>query len=154
MVNDQGKVVGVATFVVDKAQALNFARPVSYVTQLLGQVTPETEPAPLWTVASDPKNVVLNDPDFVAAENALHKDDAAGALKILNSLTKKYPENESLLFEFGLVYDRLNLLEDAVQAYEHALKLEPTSGVGWTNLDALWPNCIDSKKPKMLHAKQ
>jgi tetratricopeptide (TPR) repeat protein len=88
----------------------------------------------LWTVVSDPKNVVLNDPDFVAAENALQKDDAPGALKILNSIAPRYPDNAALLFKFGAVYERLNLLEDAVQAYQHALKLEPTSGIGWTNL--------------------
>ena len=32
------------------------------------------------------------------------------------------------------MYERLNLLDDAVQAYQHALKLEPTSGIGWTSL--------------------
>jgi tetratricopeptide (TPR) repeat protein len=32
------------------------------------------------------------------------------------------------------VYERLNLLDDAVQAYQHALKLEPTSGIGWASL--------------------
>ena len=134
LVDEQGKVVGVATFVVDKAQALNFARPISYVSRLLELAGSDAEPTPLWTIAIDPKNVLLNDPEFVAAENALQKDDAAAALKILNGIANKYPENESLLFKFGVVYDRLNLLEDAVESYRHALKLQPTNGNAWTNL--------------------
>jgi tetratricopeptide (TPR) repeat protein len=135
VVDQDGKVVGVATFIIDKAQAVNFARPVEYVSELLDQVSVATvEPAPLWTVTSNPKNVVLNDPDFIAAENALQKDDAAAALKILNTIEKKYPDNELFLFKLGTVYDRLNLLDDAVQTYQHALKLQPTNGMGWTNL--------------------
>jgi S1-C subfamily serine protease/predicted TPR repeat methyltransferase len=134
VVDENGKVVGVATFVVHNAQALNFARPVVYVSQLLDQAKSITETAPLWTVVSNPKNVILNDPDFIEAESKLQKGDAAGALKILNTIKPKYPENETLLFKFGAVYERLNLLDDAVQEYQHALKLEPTSGIGWTNL--------------------
>ena len=134
VVDDNGKVVGIATFLVNNAQALNFARPVAYVSELLDQSKATKEPAPLWTVVSNPKNVVLNDPDFIAAENALQKDDAAGALKILNGIAPKYSENEAFLFKLGAVYERLNLLDDAVQAFQHALKLEPTSGIGWTSL--------------------
>ena len=134
VVDENGKVVGVATFIVHNAQALNFARPVVYVSQLLNEAKSVTEAAPLWTVVSNPKNVILNDPDFIEAENKFQKGDAAGALKILNTIKPKYPENETLLFKFGAVYERLNLLDDAVQEYQHALKLEPTSGIGWANL--------------------
>ena len=85
VVDGNGKVVGIATFLVNNAQALNFARPVAYVLELLDQSKATKEPAPFWTVVSNPKNVVLNDPDFIAAEHA-QKDDAAGALKILNGI--------------------------------------------------------------------
>jgi S1-C subfamily serine protease/cytochrome c-type biogenesis protein CcmH/NrfG len=134
VVDENGKVVGIATFLINNAQALNFARPVAYVSELLDQSKATTEVAPFWTVAANPKNVVLNDPDFVAAESALQKDDAAGALKLLNGIAAKYSENDAFLFKLGAVYERLNLLDDAVQAYQHALKLEPTSGIGWTSL--------------------
>ncbi len=134
IVDENGKVVGIATFLITNAQALNFARPVAYVSELLDQSRATTEVAPFWTVAANPKNIVLNDPDFVAAENALQKDDAAGALKLLNGIAAKYTENDAFLFKLGAVYERLNLLDDAVQAYQHALKLEPTSGIGWTSL--------------------
>ncbi len=134
VVDEKGQVVGVATFVVHNAQALNFARPVVYVSQLLSEAKQVAEPAPLWTVVSNPKNVILNDPDFIEAENKLQKDDPTGALKILNTIRPKYPDNETLLFKFGAIYERLNLLDDAVQEYQHALKLDPTSGIGWANL--------------------
>jgi S1-C subfamily serine protease/Tfp pilus assembly protein PilF len=134
VVDENGKVVGIATFLIYNAQALNFARPIAYISELLDQSKATTEVAPFWTVAANPKNVVLNDPDFLAAENALQKDDAAGALKLLNGIAAKYPENDAFLFKLGAVYERLNLLDDAVQAYQHALKLEPTSGIGWASL--------------------
>jgi S1-C subfamily serine protease len=134
VVDENGKVVGVATFLIESAQALNFARPVTYISELLEQSKATTEIAPFWTVTANPKNIVLNDPDFVAAENALQKDDAASALKLLNGIASKYPENDAFLFKLAAVYERLNLLDDAVQAYQRALKLEPTSGIGWTGL--------------------
>ena len=134
VIDENGEVVGIATLDIRNAQALNFARPVAYVSELLDQCKATTEVAPFWTVTANPKNVVLNDPDFVAADSALQKDDAAGALKLLNGIATKYPENGAFLFKLGVVYERLNLLDDAVQAYQHALKLEPTSGVGWTSL--------------------
>jgi tetratricopeptide (TPR) repeat protein len=138
LIDEQGKVVGVATFVFDKAQALNFARPIVYVSQLLKEAGSDTEPAPLWTITADPKNVLLNDPEFAAADKALDQDNAAAALKILNGLAAKYPENESLLFKFGVAYEKLNLLDDAVQSYQHALKLQPTSGIAWRNLGLIF----------------
>ena len=134
VVDENGQVVGIATWGITNTQALNFARPVAYVSELLDQSKATTEVAPFWTVTTNPKNVVLNDPDFVAAENALQKDDAAGALKLLNGIATKYSENGAFLFKLGAVYERLNLLDDAVQAYQHALKLEPTSGIGWASL--------------------
>jgi S1-C subfamily serine protease/cytochrome c-type biogenesis protein CcmH/NrfG len=134
VIDPQGNVVGVATFIVAKAQSVNFARPAEYISQLLDQLTPTTEAAPLWTIATDQKHIVLNDPDFIEAENSLAKNDPAKALKALNKLQPKYSENESFLLKLGLVYDRLNLLDDAVRTYQHALKIDPTNGMGWTNL--------------------
>jgi S1-C subfamily serine protease len=134
VVDENGNVVGVATSGITNTQALNFARPVGYVSELIEQSKTTTEAAPFWTIAANPKNVVLNDPDFITAANALQKNDAADALKHLNNIAEKYPENDLFVFKLGAVYERLNLLDDAVQAYQHALKIEPTSGIGWTSL--------------------
>jgi putative serine protease PepD len=80
VVDENGKVVGIATWDITNTQALNFARPVAYVSELLDQSKTTTEVAPFWTVAANPKNVVLNDPDFVAAENALRNNEARAGL--------------------------------------------------------------------------
>jgi tetratricopeptide (TPR) repeat protein len=134
VINAQGKVIGVSTFIIAKGQSVNFARPAEYITEMLDELKPDAEPAPLWTLAPDPKHVVLNDPEFLEAEKALENNDPAEALKTLNKLQSKYAEDDSFLLKLGLVYDRLNLLDDAVQAYQHALKLDPSNGIGWTNL--------------------
>jgi S1-C subfamily serine protease len=46
VVDENGEVVGIATFLINNAQALNFARPVAYVSQLLDQSRGTTEVAP------------------------------------------------------------------------------------------------------------
>jgi tetratricopeptide (TPR) repeat protein/SH3-like domain-containing protein len=134
VINAQGQVIGVSTFVIEKAQSVNFARPAEYILDLLKQVGEPTEPEPFWKLAKDSKNIVLNDPEFLDAEKAFTENDPAQALKILNKLQPKYAENAPFLLKLGLVYDSLNLLDDAVQTYQHALKLDPTNGVGWTDL--------------------
>jgi tetratricopeptide (TPR) repeat protein len=136
VVDSAANVIGVATFILQQGQALNFARPVVYVKELLDQVGTAAEPQPLWTVTTDAKRVVLNDPQFSAAQNAMQAGDAAQALKLLNEIDSKYPENPFLLSAFGLAYDALNLNDDAVRAFQHAIKLQPTDGVVWTNLGA------------------
>ena len=62
VVDENSKVVGIATSRddFDDAQALNFARPVTYVSELLEQSQARTEVAPFWTVSANPKNIVLN----------------------------------------------------------------------------------------------
>jgi S1-C subfamily serine protease len=59
VVDESGKVIGVATFIINYAQALNFARPVAYVSELLDQSKATTEVAPFGTVAANPKNIVF-----------------------------------------------------------------------------------------------
>ncbi|MDQ2868501.1 MAG: trypsin-like peptidase domain-containing protein [Verrucomicrobiota bacterium] len=138
VINSEGKVVGVATFIIEKGQSVNFARPAAYAAELLSQIADNTEPAPLWTLAPDEAHVVLNDPDFIEAEKALQNSDPAGALKRLNKLQSNYAENATYLLELALVYDHLGLLDDAVKTYQHALKIDPTNGLGWTNLSLVY----------------
>jgi tetratricopeptide (TPR) repeat protein len=134
VINQEGKVVGVSTFVIEKGQSVNFARPAQYVSDLLKQIPANAEAEPFWKLAKDPNSVVLHDPEFLEAEKSLSEDNAAGALKTLNKLQTKYQENPLFLLKLGLVYDRLNLLDDAIQTYQRALKIDPSNGIGWTNL--------------------
>ena len=134
VVDRNGEVIGVATFVLRESQALNFARPAEYVAQLLENTSADAEPKPLWTRSSQPQNPAAALSDFEAVDKALAENDAITALKILNTLAPKHSETAILWFKFGFAYDKLGLYEDAVTAYEKALKILPTNGVGWTNL--------------------
>lgn len=134
VVDRNGEVLGVATFLIRESQALNFARPAEYVAQLVESTSADAEPKPLWTRSSQPQNPATADSDFAAVDKALAENDAITALKLLNTLALKHSEEAILWFKFGYAYDKLGLYEDAVTAYEKALKILPTNGIGWTNM--------------------
>ena len=134
VVDRNGEVIGVATFVLRESQALNFARPADYVAQLLEKTAPDSEPKPLWARSTQPQNPATALTDFDAVDKALAENDFINALKILNTLAPRHSEEAILWFKFGFVYDKLGLYEDSVTAYEKALKVLPTNGVGWVNL--------------------
>jgi len=123
----------VATFIIQEGQALNFARPVSYVSDLLVKATTTTGLVPLSAVPAQ-QNVTADAPEFASVDRCLTNGDAVTALKILNTLKEKYADSPTLWFKFGYTYYELNLLEDAVSAYRHALTLEPADAIAWTNL--------------------
>jgi S1-C subfamily serine protease/Flp pilus assembly protein TadD len=133
VVNPNGEVIGVATFIIQEGQALNFARPVSYVSDLLAKATTTTGLVPLSAVPAQ-QNVTPYAPEFASVDRCLTNGDAVTALKILNTLKEKYADSATLWFKFGYTYYELNLLEDAVGAYRHALTLEPADAIAWTNL--------------------
>jgi S1-C subfamily serine protease len=133
VVNSNGEVVGVATSIIDQGQALNFARPVPYVSDLLAKATTTTGLVPLSAVPAQ-QNVAADAPEFASVDRCLKNGDAVTALKILNTLKEKYADSPTLWFKFGYTYYELNLLEDALGAYRHALTLEPADAIAWTNL--------------------
>lgn len=134
VVDRNGEVIGVATFVMRESQALNFARPAEYVARLVESTSVDAEPKPLWTRSSQPQNPATADSDFAAVDKALAENDAINALKLLNTLALKHSEEAILWFKFGYAYDKLGLYEDAVTAYEKALNILPTDGIGLTNM--------------------
>jgi tetratricopeptide (TPR) repeat protein len=83
----------------------------------------------VWT-----KQDVFKDPDYVAAQRALVNKDAVGALKLLNKLNEKHPNNAAILFQMGDAYDDLEWFSDAILSYESALKLEPNNATTWHHL--------------------
>ena len=55
-----------------------------------------------------------------------------------NTVNEKYSNNFSLLFNMALAYKNLNKFEKAIDIYEKALKIDPSSYKGWFNLAHLY----------------
>ncbi|MCQ2755194.1 MAG: tetratricopeptide repeat protein, partial [bacterium] len=55
-----------------------------------------------------------------------------------NSVKSLYPKNFSLLFNIALAYKNLKQFSKAIQTYETALKINPSSYQGWFNLAHLY----------------
>ncbi len=51
---------------------------------------------------------------------------------------EKYPKNFSLMFNIALAYKNLKQYKKAIQTYEEALKIDPSSYQGWFNLAHLY----------------
>ena len=62
-----------------------------------------------------------------------------------NDIKQKYPKNFSLFFNIALAYKNLKQYSKSIQAYEIALKNDPSSYQGWYNLAHLYEIVGQSK---------
>jgi cytochrome c-type biogenesis protein CcmH/NrfG len=68
------------------------------------------------------------------AERAYVEGHLAQALSGYRSLTHAMPQNADFWFRLGNVYARLKRPDEAVDAYQHALAIEPGHAKAWHNL--------------------
>jgi cytochrome c-type biogenesis protein CcmH/NrfG len=68
------------------------------------------------------------------ADRAYVEGNLAQALSGYQSLTRAMPQNADFWFRLGNVYARLKHPDEAVDAYQHALAIEPGHAKAWHNL--------------------
>lgn len=68
------------------------------------------------------------------ADRAYVEGKLAQALSGYQSLTRAMPQNADFWFRLGNVYARLKRPDEAVDAYQHALAIEPGHAKAWHNL--------------------
>jgi tetratricopeptide (TPR) repeat protein len=121
------KVIGVATWTIEKGQNLNFARSAHDLATLLESIPVDAKPTRFI-------DQLTSDPDFVASNTAAEQKDFALALKLLNRVRQRFPGNPTVLFQLGFLYGVLGLDEDAALVFREYIKIDPTSEEAWRNL--------------------
>lgn len=166
VLNANGEVVGVAVSQAHEGQSLNFAVPVEAANHLLVRGGQTDLAEPLSSLAKK-KNLALSLDDIMQHAKwfgAVQRKELLEALTIIKELVARYPNNAELLANLGETYTDLTLYEDAVTAYQNAIKLAPSDTGLWLSLgqvyvkqgDAaaamvvyqqavrIWPECINA----------
>ena len=139
VINSEGIVIGIATFILKDSQSLNFARPAREAAELLNNSTAaviKSNAAGARPLSAMSKADVSKDPEYLAARRALENNDGVGALKLLTKLDQKFPNNATILSYMGKSYYDLGWFKDAIVSYESALKLDPADSKTWVRLAA------------------
>jgi class 3 adenylate cyclase len=122
-----GRVVGVTTLIAKEGQNLNFARSSHDLWNFLQTIDPDTKPKAF----SENKDEILSDPDFIAARKANERGDGAAALKLLNTLQQRYPNEPRLLFQFAYAYETLGLHDEAYRSWRAYIDIDPSDPAAW-----------------------
>jgi S1-C subfamily serine protease len=161
VLNASGKVIGVATMGLRGGQSLNFAVPAELVVAMLNlRDQKPSAPIPLQALAranaldnNTAELAVLQSAEFVQVETARLKATAAAQgnsigrykqtdwgnlLNATKALVAKYPDSSSAHEELGLVYEDMGFSEEAIEAYQSAVKLDADSPEAWKSLASIY----------------
>jgi Flp pilus assembly protein TadD len=134
VLNAKGEVIGVARAFLREGQALNFAVPIGVVNQLLSD---RGASATLKTLSDFSKEVERereSDADYKAFSNAHATGDYVEALKRAKVLVRRYPNSARTWNDLGGTYYMLQFWDDAVESFQHAIKLDPDYEPSWACL--------------------
>jgi S1-C subfamily serine protease len=115
ILNSKGEIIGIATFLIQGGQNLNFAIPVKHLANLLKE-------------SKKPKKKVMPAP---VPEAPTPSPSPAQAPESLNELEKakgevrKNPDSSAAHFNLGLAYSKLGMYSEAVEAYKQAIRIKP-----------------------------
>ncbi len=118
--NENGEVIGVATFILEESQNLNFAMPVNFIKDKI-----------------DTKKVIaLRDSEIEDYEKTVeywfyrgvkygdsgrHKD----AIEAYKQAIKINPDNSVIHYNLGITYGELGRYKDAIEAFKQAIRIKP-----------------------------
>jgi S1-C subfamily serine protease/Tfp pilus assembly protein PilF len=137
VINSEGIVIGIATFILKDSQSLNFARPAREAAELLNNSTAaviKSNAADARPLSAMSKADVSKDPEYLAARRALENNDGVGALKLLTKLDQKFPNNPTILRQMAEAYLDLGWFKDAIASCDRAFKLDPSDVRTWVLL--------------------
>jgi len=120
--DDQGQLIGITTFYLAEGQNLNFALPADWIADLPKRAQTET----------NTKKDELN--RFNHAATLLLKEDWQGLFKFSQQWIKSEPERAVAWYSLGSAYSGLKQYNEAILAYQSALRIEPVHASLWNSL--------------------
>jgi Tfp pilus assembly protein PilF len=115
--NKDGEVIGIATFLLEEAQNLNFAMPVNLITDKI----------------RNKKVVLLKESDIEdykkTAEYWFYRGVASGLdkekIEAYKQSIRINPDIAAPHFNLGVVYNRLGMYKEAIESYRQGIRIEP-----------------------------
>jgi tetratricopeptide (TPR) repeat protein len=139
VMNAKGDVVGIASALLTGGQSLNFAVPVEYGVRLMAKVKPSSVPQPLSRSTNvGGEDAIYSDPDLRAAIAAEAAGDYVEKLKHDKVLIARYPDSDVAWYGLGITFGKLNFTDDAIEAYQQAIKIKPDFAGTWYNLGTVY----------------
>jgi tetratricopeptide (TPR) repeat protein len=161
--NENGEVIGIATFFMDEAQPFYFAMPVSQIKSrlLLKKITPldkarliaSEDTAEYWfnlaaayeslSFYSDAsgayQNAIRIKPEDAIAHNKLgivyaNLDIYSFAIKEHNEAIRLKPDYQEAYYNLGIAYIKSDKIQEAAEAFEEAIRLKPDDVKSYNNL--------------------
>jgi Flp pilus assembly protein TadD len=132
--DEEGRLIGLPTFYLDKGQQLNFALPVEWVKDLPGRHSVQAKGGQSET-------------DWLNQAIALEqKEDWPGMLEHAQRWTKAQPRNADAWYVLGVAYGRAGQTSKAIEAYQQALRINPEYAEAWNNLGIAYADAGQSAK--------
>lgn len=126
--DDNGALVGLTTFYFAEGQSLNFAVPIDWVKDLPKRTikTPQaTQTSTAWLVK------------FIDLQS---RKDWPAMLAHALQWTKAQPNSDMAWWSLGIVYGNTKQNPLAINAYQHALRINPEFASGWMSLGSAYYN--------------
>ena len=145
VLNADGKVLGIATFMRVDGEALNFAVSVKNLKALLaGPLSPH--PLSAGTASAGPGSADLGDedsatrqdPDYAKLKDLEAKHTFAAMIECAKNLVQKHPRSAFAQRRLSDAYYYMDFQDDALAVCQTAIKLDPLSGRGWDNLGNIY----------------
>ena len=123
--NLKGEAIGIATFLIEGGQNLNFAIPVKYVKNLFEE---SKKPKKYGTFTP------LEKKEAPAPEAPAPAPEPLNELEKAKAEAKKNPNSAEAHYNLGLAYSNSDMYKDAIEAYKQAIRINPDYADAHNNL--------------------
>jgi len=131
--NKNGEVIGIATFLIEEAQNLNFAMPVELIKDKIGkkkitalkdtEIEEYEKTADYWFVRG-----------YYYEEAGLHKK----AIEAYKQAIRIKPDDAEAHYNLGVAYGELGMYREAMEAYKQAIRIKPDYAEAHYNLGVIY----------------
>ena len=131
--NKNGEVIGIATFLIEEAQNLNFAMPVELIKDKIGkkkitalkdtEIEEYEKTADYWFVRG-----------YYYGEAGMYREE----IEAYKQAIRIKPDLAEAHYNLGVIYDKLGMYKKAMEAFKQAIRIKPDLAEAHCNLGATY----------------
>jgi hypothetical protein len=116
--NKNGEVIGIATFLIEEAQNLNFAMPITLIKDKI----------------SSQKIVTLKDAEIEDYKKTAEYEFTMEMINLYKEKTRKDPDDADAYFLLGIHYSKIGMYREAIEASKQAIRIDPDDALAHREL--------------------